>query len=591
MPFKNRAVQLFLWLWNAANILLLVGVFNHQSTNPEILGRYNRLYTAGIGLSLVIVVGVLLFSLLWQRRISMYLASRASFGGIGIIAACAMLIATTVLWMFSFDAYAVKLLITWNFIFLGMWIVFAIPSGETGVYQRRWRFIFLGFFAVLLVISFFSAHRVPGQQSSGDEPAWTDYAVAWSETGNIYYRLLAHREVPITPGVGYWLIPFAGWLDIFGVTLASGRLFIWLLYALACLAIAAAGYRLYDRWVGLFAGIIAASSLFMLASRIIRPEIGLPIFGALLILVYLRKRPIWGLFAGVLAVLSMEVHAAGLAYILAAGGMYFTDLFLHRQDRLRFQRFGLFVLGGLLGSVIYIFFHILVLPNPADFFTSLSSERDFLSGLNWGVFERSFDLYAGRAPVELALIGFSIVGLIVRGEENDRLLLRFLAFCVAAYFVFVPAPERYLIVFAPFAYIGTAALIRFGVARVTAEPQFTGSAIALFCLCSPFLALSLPGIAPNVLAEDEMPALVQRVRELIDPAAVVVGDINTYWWFQDYAGFYANNLEYEDAHQSLAAFGDLWTYRRLLCFSPRTRASRTSRLSSPDLCRMNSTNS
>jgi hypothetical protein len=546
----------FLLVGNLLNLPLLLIVFTHQSVDADIAGRYSRSYALAIGAALVVVLLVFLFTWKGQARLATVLKRVPNSVKIGI--PLIFLALMTGLWMLPVDAREVMLLITFNAICLGVWMVTSTSAtGELAQNRsdpafsspRRWQFLLIGILIALLAIGFFSARSVPIIQSSGDEPAWTDYAMSWLDTGEIYYRIAAKPPVQIAPGIGYWLIPYAAWMQVFGVTFASGRLFIWTIYAVLVLTITAVGWRLYDRWVGLLAGIIAASSTYVLHTRIIRPEIGLPIFGTLLILIYLREKPLWALLAGWLVVFSLEVHAAGLAYIVGGAGLYVSDLFLRRDNPRRYLRLFLFLVGLALGVLVYIAFHILSLPDPSFYFSTLRAERGFLGGFVLDSLVLSFGLYWLRAPLELFVILLSLIGLVLRRAPGDRLLLRYLAFCAFGYFVFVPGFERYLLVFTPFVALGFAALVRYAFERrgSSSTPQFVGSVTAALCFCAPYLALSLPGIRGDVLAAEPMPPFVSHVRQFADQSSVVAGNINTYWWFRDYAGFYANNSDFSNS--------------------------------------------
>ncbi|HVU09950.1 MAG TPA: hypothetical protein VHD90_01680, partial [Phototrophicaceae bacterium] len=138
------------------------------------------------------------------------------------------------------------------------------------------------------------------------------------------------------------------------------------------------------------------------------------------------------------------------------------------------------------------------------------------------------------------------------------ILLRFLGFSALGYFVLVPMPYRYEIVLSPAVFIGIAAFVTSGLERSNTLLQPNGSAIAVASLCSLFLALSLPAVNVNVFASDPVPPIVQHVRAETDPSALVVGDINDYWWFRDYAGFYMNNFEYEPLTHFQSDSPDFW---------------------------------
>ncbi|MCC6803751.1 MAG: hypothetical protein IT319_12780 [Anaerolineae bacterium] len=147
-------------------------------------------------------------------------------------------------------------------------------------------------------------------------------------------------------------------------------------------------------------------------------------------------------------------------------------------------------------------------------------------------------------------MALAVVALVLRRGKSDRLLLRFLAFAAAGYVLFVPGGERYLIVFAPFCCLATAALARFGLDALPGTRRLAGAALAVLCLCSPALAQMIPNLQADVLARGDMPARVQRVYQLSDPATVIVGDMNDYWWFTDYAEFYSLWAEYSQPREA-----------------------------------------
>lgn len=553
---KKTSLNSLFWFWNGVNILLFALAASRQSTNLEVLNRYTRVYALGLLLALVLVIFVFAFSLWGSERFAALLARVPSAG---IIAGALVLFgAITAVWSVPFDGFIIKVLFTVNVICFGLWSADAFPPSTDGGIWQFWQPALAAILAVMLLVALFSAHEAPLEQSSGDEAAWTNMAVTWQESRLAYFRLSVWEPLPISPGYGYWIVGLAGWLQVFGISLASGRLFMWVVYALGVLTITAAGWRLYDRWVGLFAGIITAGSTYVLSTRIVRPELGLAIVGALLLLVYLRKQPAWALAAGLLATLSLEIHASGLAYILGIGAMYATDLFLKRSDPLRFRRFGFFIVGSAIGGALYSWLNILALPDPAYFFDSLRSQRGFLNGYDWQWFQRAAVLYGERAPLEMIFVALGVIGLVIRRGKSDRLLLRFLAFTAAAYAVFVPGGERYLILFAPFFYVGIASLFRFGLEAVSAERRMAGSVLAACSLCAPCIVLMSAAVQPNLLAEHPMPAHVGRVQEQVDSSAVVVGDINDYWWFTEHPQFYNNGAEYDHNLDRLDDGTEFW---------------------------------
>ena len=72
------------------------------------------------------------------------------------------------------------------------------------------------------------------------------------------------------------------------------------------------------------------------------------------------------------------------------------------------------------------------------------------------------------------------------------------------YFLLVPEPFRYLVIFMPFIAWGIAALISYGYRAVAAPPRPAVSLLMLAVLCAPFFAVSLPGVSLNPMRPAEL---------------------------------------------------------------------------------------
>ncbi|MBL8146638.1 MAG: hypothetical protein JNL34_09670 [Anaerolineae bacterium] len=544
------------WLWLIGNLVLLGAAFSHTSDAGAVVGRYSVTYTAGLAVSAALVgcATFLGFTRHGQRamgRAAGRLDALVQRHGLKAVAALALLLLAgfTLLFSLPADIQYVELLLLFNatmlIVSLGMRPTSVAAQADASINRLLWLLL-----AAVLAVSFFSAHAVPHEQGHGDEAAWTNMAETLRTSGQAYIKISGHSPVTIPPGAGWWVAPYAVWLNVFGVSLSSGRVFIWLFYLAAVASIGWAGARLYDRTTGLIAAILTAASPFVLTFRIIRPEIGLAAIGALLLVLYLasRKRPLWGFAAGLLATLSLEIHAAGLAYIVALILMFASDaLAALIQRRNPFERRQFAAIAGLaLGTAIYWVTHILIQADPAAYFAFLRSSRDFLSGLPSGdVLARTVASYWERSPLELLLTGLAVIALLVRRTPSDRIILRFFAFTLAAYLLLVPEPFTYLIILMPFMALGLASLLTWGTTATPAQSRNRYALVAAATLCAPFLALSLPGVSPNPMPATEITPVMQRARELSTPDEVVAGDGFAWWGFTDYPEFYAFWAEWE----------------------------------------------
>lgn len=143
---SKTSLNRFFWFWNAVNFLLLVLVVGHQSTSPEVLSRYTRLYALSLVPALVLVILVFLSSLFWCKSISTLLARIPVVWS--IIVALLLLIGTIAVWMVPFDARLIKVLITFNGVCCGLWIAFTTTSDSSRMH-RVWQSILIGMVAQL----------------------------------------------------------------------------------------------------------------------------------------------------------------------------------------------------------------------------------------------------------------------------------------------------------------------------------------------------------------------------------------------------------------------------------------------------------
>ncbi|GEM_PF-3727775 len=554
--------SLYRSLWNVVNVTLVAIILQHASTPPqEVLGRYTRSYALGALLAIALSGVVLWMSVDRQRfnalqtslsRVLSRLERIAPGWQSGTLLFAVVMIAALLL-TGSASAKWIKVFFVFNVGFFG--IVAASAHRPESVQSPRRFTPYVVLFLVIVLVGLLSAPAIPGQNSDGDEAGWTNYAVTWLQTGNLYYKIMGVRALPITPGVGYGVTLYARWLAVFGVTFASARAFIWLVHLAAVMCMALAGWKLYDGQIGILSALLAAASPLLLAQRIVRPEIGLPAIGALLLIVHKgsQKRPWYGLVGGWLAVLSLEIHAAGIAYIVGIVGLCGYDtLRTGSERRITVPRHCLAFAAGILGGlVLYVFLHILVLAQPAAFFADLQSNREFLTAAAKSTaISRILTVYGDVAPAELLFFAIGLLGLIMRRRPDDLRLLFFWLFTAIGYLLFVPRAGYYLSLFAPFVILSIASVLR---DRFEAQAQplsasgLALSALFVFCTCGQFIAVSWPGASLANYTESGPSQIEARIRELAKPSEVVVGHILSYWGLVDYPNFYASQAEVDPA--------------------------------------------
>lgn len=559
-------------IWLAGNFILLAAALAHISDAGVVLGRYSVAYAAAlaVGFGLIIVTAIFGITRSGQRaldRVAVRFNSLAQRHGLKLIAALALLLLIPLIIFFSLpaDIQYIMLLVLFSVIMLLVTlgtrsVSDAAPSAGYAVNRLLWVLL-----AAVVVVSFFSAHAVPAEQSSGDEVAWTNMAATLNATGQAYIKFSGQDVFLIAPGAGWWVAPYGLWLRAFGISLSAGRLFIWLIYLASVGCIGWAAARLYDRTTGLIAAILTASSLFLLNFRIIRPEIGLAAIGALLVLLYLasQKRPLWAFAAGWLAILSLEIHAAGLAYIVALILMFATDgLIALIQRRNPFERRQFALAAGLAwGSALYVLLHIFIMTDFATYVDYLRSTRGFLEGNGLlRELSRATLVLWQHGLLESVLVVVALGGLLLRRTPHDRLVLRFFGAVLVSYFVLIPEPHRYLVIFLPFMLWSVAAFFRFGyqASLTPIGPAF--SLLAVVAFSAPFFAVSLPGFALNPMPPTPTTPVIERARELSTDEDTVVGDAFAWWGMTDYSDFYAPWAEFELIRGlGYSSGGELWT--------------------------------
>jgi hypothetical protein len=293
--------------------------------------------------------------------------------------------------------------------------------------NRRWIWIGAGITIVIVIATALSTlTRFP---FSPDEAHWADYAsTAWNGTPpGIYARTWLMPPQVIVPGIG-WSVAAYGWfLEYVWFDIRMGRIWNLAFNLAAILSAGALAWRLYGRRTGALTLIFAAFSTGVIAVFDYRPDHQLAFAGGLIALCAAQARRtrravlLWHGAVGLLAALSLQLHAAGIAFAFGVSVFYLIEsafsLFKRRTSSARVLI--AYVAGALVGTLIYYVFNILPAGGLDAYLASLTAERSVR--LTWFAF-LTWDSFA-----EWTLFALALIFLLFRRSDADRFLLLLIA--------------------------------------------------------------------------------------------------------------------------------------------------------------------
>jgi hypothetical protein len=240
------------------------------------------------------------------------------------------------------------------------------------------------------------------------------------------------------PDWGRLLIVYGWWARLFGTSLAATRALGFTLGLGALAALYAAARSWYDRQAALVTTGLAALT-FMGIQSVSARNTALPMLGvAITLALYAwaeKQERLWPhLLVGLLAVpLTFETHLITAALPAALGGLYAIDALrgLRQDGRWQVRRLlrpvplWLFAVGLLPGLALYVWQHMLSLPDPAENLAVMRAFATSGSAINppW-LFPAGIRLQFGElwqsAPTEVVLIGCSLAAALRRRTQADR---------------------------------------------------------------------------------------------------------------------------------------------------------------------------
>ena len=373
-----------------------------------------------------------------------------------------------------------------------------------------------------------------------DEPWILGWIVGYLRTGHIYDRIMFNGGGLDLP---YLYIPVARWMQLVGVDLWSGRLFMFALALLAIVFSALAAHNLYDRTTALFTGLALFSSAVLMLGARLRHDVGLGVAIAASLYLYSagvkRQQKRWHFLAGLVIGLGWFAHYHAILFGPAlAAGLYGPRYLrrLHEGNWRPESELGLFILGGLLGGAVVVL--VQLLPQLDVLLRRQPRTSRNLSRMLNAMLGHLANIGA-HSKLEFLLVAAGFIAAIRRRLPADWSLLIILVIGHIGLGVIAISPFDYYVV--PLAPVyGMLIGSLFG--RVGKQPMQLKpfQLVACVCFLLPNLVLSTP-IEPFVQAADlhlPAPAAAQWVLDHVSTSATIVGEHYYYLWLHDYA-FYS----------------------------------------------------
>ncbi len=511
------------WFW--LHLVSLVALLLQSSTPAEILGRYSQTAAS------IIAVFSLTLPLVW--KITRWLPGRLDRFTSPWQPPAVLLLsvaALTLLWFWPLgptDSYLIiRLYLTVVLLTGVLWSSqrLALPAWSA---HLPWA-LALASGALLLGLS----TRFPGLLWT-DEGYLISAALGFAQKGypNVLMFQPAHVE-------WYSLIPLGmgRWFQMFGVSVAAGRAFIFLI-ALASLGFTYAAARwAFSSTAAWSAVIIGAFAL--LRNNYLRPDIGvtLTVAAALAgITLAIRRDQAWPhLLAGAALSLSLDGHPNAYRFGLAFGLAYLLDYIrLLRQRRRPFVYRPLVYLlvGGIIGFAAYFLFYATVTERFLN--RARSPFPDFNPLAAPAVLVEQFQSALRLTPLLFGAAAFGALAAWRRRQPLDRLLL---VVILAAPLILALAygyyRDYYLVHSVPVMALLAAGLFAELFTRLDRRAQGV-FVLVLAVMCASHLLRGW--IARDAQSYDQALVVAERVREATPPDAVLVGIDPFYSRLYDYS--------------------------------------------------------
>jgi hypothetical protein len=388
------------------------------------------------------------------------------------------------------------------------------------------------------------ALSMPFQPVHYDTNYYLNMSSNFIERGELTYymwRLSPDTNIIAGSGTGYGVLLLAIWLKIFGFSLMSGYIFMYLVGVLALTVLYFLAREWWDSWI---AGVAAVVYAALTATFNTLFYVRMDILGILSYLVVLwlhiyavRTKNNWLHFAvGIAVIAAAEFHIQVLTYAGALSLYYLLDAIqlIRQQRRIWIPSPAIYYfLGALIAGILYVIIH--VLPDPeAYFFIPRNCSRCDPAGL---VKELQRYLYLIQWRTTDVFVLFIAIGiLITRREQADKhYLTLLLGYVLATSVVSPPIDLHYHTHSLPMMALAVGGAFlngRIATENLTRQRLNLGVFIATFLVVMQFIALMFYMANPDVV-----PDSIEYVREYVPEDASVMAKPTMYYYLLDYSNF------------------------------------------------------
>ncbi len=548
-------------LWSNLTLICLLLMLLHHSDEGVFFGRYSASYMLQLGvMAFFFVISVIMVIVANRKKIGLgHVGTRHAVSlqnnrilkwlilkfpknqnnilppkyglYLSLILGSAVLIA---IWLFlpggrtqpAVALFSVYLMLTGSalLIWIARQTTFILPK-SSDVF-----FVLLGI-AITLMLSLRFVGQIPASLLY-DEPWVTNWGVALWQTGTpqvpMYPLLSPERALAGSS----WFVPLGAWLDIWGISLVNARWFWWLLGMMSVPFLALAANRVYGRTGAVLAAVLGLG--LFLPHNYGRWDVGVLL--ALAIALYALAsgwqsgRWQWYAIAGIATALSLEGHFISLRWIGAFGVIIAWEYFqvLRQKRRLFYAPFWAFVIGGLVGSLLFLFWHTLAWGiAPLAWWTELgqaySAEAGLATAYGTGL-ERVGNMAQAWIiqtlvdyPLETGLLVLGLLAWIFKGNASERRWL--LLFLLGTLILFMLQPKTspfYAVHHLPFTILaGTSLLIK--VSSATHNQRTLAWGASLFLVMSLSTAHVFWLVRSNTQNADQTIAVGYEIQHFLPP--------------------------------------------------------------------------
>jgi hypothetical protein len=310
--------------------------------------------------------------------------------------------------------------------------------------ERTTSFIILICIGLALLLKLVNVFNAPAHWDTG---LYLNIAVGYVERGiltPLMWRFNPEWNIVTGSGSGYGVLLLIGWIKLFGISILSGHLLMYIVGILNLPIIYVLGKRFYNNaqagwWAVVF---FALSGTFAqdFYARMDAPNLLICSLVLLLHLEAIRRNKWWLYFAvGVALIIALEVHV--LAAFYAGGiGLYHAAHYLQSMWKAKWLIMWspaiAFGIGLLLAAAIYYVVHIA--PNPDIYFEIprhclICTDRSVAKELY-----RWFYYAQDQFPPLMLLCGFAVISAFMRRTQKDQHYLLLMGGAIVAMWALNP---------------------------------------------------------------------------------------------------------------------------------------------------------